>query len=307
MHACHDVEFVSDKLQWMRAERIWPNGLRYLWTDAFGVVLLASLYDELKEDRYYDEATALVDDVYRVLGRERGIRIGEAADRDGQYFHYLAMWMYALSVLGRFDPKYRELGIDLVKQVHERFVAPGHGVLWKMKEDLSAPYPGYGFGALDALDGYVSYRCLDEQALSDEIGDMRIIIEETVPELVVTQDLGIGMMLWMTHFFPDEIWARIQRSRCLKILDMMWNNDGYFIREPNLPTTKIAFTNYGVSVGLQSIEAMPERVEHINRFFDSYVSHDEYDREAITHVMACSSHFPGLLIASDQRYLTQAK
>jgi hypothetical protein len=31
-----------------------------------------------------------------------------------------------------------------------------------MKEDLSGPYPSYGFGALDAFDGYVSYRLLDE-------------------------------------------------------------------------------------------------------------------------------------------------
>ncbi len=238
----------------------------------------------------------LVDDVYRVLGRKRGIRIGEAADRDGQYFHYLAMWMYALSVLARFDPKYRQLGIDLVKQTHERFVAPGHGVLWKMQEDLSAPYPGYGFGALDALDGYVSYRCLDQQALAEEIEDMRYLIDQTVPDLVVTQDLGIGMMLWMTHFFPSEPWARIQRPRCLHILDTMWHDDGYFIREPNLPTTKIAFTNYGVSVGLQAIGEMPQRVDQINRFFEHYRSHDHYDREAITHVMACSSHFPGLLI-----------
>ena len=42
------------------------------------------------------------------------------------------------------------------------FVLPGRGVLWKMAEDLSGPYPGYGFGALDAFDGYVSYRMLDE-------------------------------------------------------------------------------------------------------------------------------------------------
>ena len=27
-------------LAWMREQRIWPNGLRYLWTDAFGLVLL---------------------------------------------------------------------------------------------------------------------------------------------------------------------------------------------------------------------------------------------------------------------------
>ena len=73
------------------AERIWPNGLRYLWTDAFGLVLLVSLYDELKEQRFLDEAVQLVADVERVLGRKRGIRIGEEPNRDGQYFHYLAM------------------------------------------------------------------------------------------------------------------------------------------------------------------------------------------------------------------------
>ena len=70
--------------------------LRYLWTDAFGVVLLVSLYEELKDERYLDEAEWLVAEVMRVLGRKRGIRIGEEADRDGQYFHYLSMWLYAL-------------------------------------------------------------------------------------------------------------------------------------------------------------------------------------------------------------------
>jgi hypothetical protein len=42
-----DIRYVLEKLDWMQAERIWPNGLRYLWTDAFGVVLYVSLYREL--------------------------------------------------------------------------------------------------------------------------------------------------------------------------------------------------------------------------------------------------------------------
>jgi hypothetical protein len=41
---------------------------------------------------------------------------------------------------------------------------------------------------------------------------------------------------------------------------------------------------------------MAERVLRLNSFFDHYRSGDNYDREAITHVMACSSHFPGYLI-----------
>ncbi len=288
--------YALDKLAWMRKEAIWPNGLRYLWTDAFGVVLLVSLYAELEDRRYLDLAEWVVGEVDRVLGRARGVRIGEAPDRDGQYFHYLAMWLFALAVLGRHLPDYGRKGVELVRQVHDRFVVPERGVVWKMNEDLSAPYPGYGFGALDAFDGYVSYRLLDEHALAREIGQMRLLVERSAPDLVITQDLGLGMMLWMTHFFPDEGWARTQRTRCLKMLDRMWVDDGYFSREPGFHEVKFAFTNYGVSVGLQAVNAMPERVDRLNGFFENYRSGDEYDREAITHVMACNSHFPGYLI-----------
>src|SRR5438270_12333509 len=81
------VGYVLAKLDWMQSERIWPNGLRYLWTDAFGLVLLVSLYRQLRETEYLQAAEHLVAEVERVLGRRWGIRIGEAPDRDGQYFH----------------------------------------------------------------------------------------------------------------------------------------------------------------------------------------------------------------------------
>ncbi len=147
------IPAVLDKLAWMRAEHIWPNGLRYLWTDAFGVVLLVSLYCELKDERYLTEAEWLVAEVDRVLGRPRGLRIGEAPDRDGQYFHYLAMWLFALERLGRIRPAYREKALELVRQIHPAFVRLGVGVVWKMREDLSGPYPGYGLGLLDPFHG----------------------------------------------------------------------------------------------------------------------------------------------------------
>jgi hypothetical protein len=296
MRGLKDTDYVLAKLAFMRNERIWPNGLRYLWTDAFGVVLLVSLYEVLKEERFLDEAEWLVADVMRVLGRKRGIRIGEESDRDGQYFHYLSMWLYALYVLGRIKPEYRERGIALARDIHRPFVVPGRGVIWKMKEDLSGPYPGYGFGALDAFDGYVSYRLLDEEGLAPEIAEMKDIIDRTAGQLVITQDLGLGMMLWMTQFFPEEKWAELQRRRSLAMLDRMWVDDGFFCREPYLPEMRFAFTNYGVSVGLQAVDAMPERVAALNTYFDTYRSGDEYDRNAITHVMACNSHFPGLLL-----------
>lgn len=298
MAALRDIDYVIAKLRWMRENAIWPNGLRYLWTDAFGVVLLVSLYEELGDEEYIGNAEWVVAEVDRILGRERGIRIGEEPDRDGQYFHYLAMWLFALSRLGRHIPSYRNKGVELVRQIHDAFVLPGRGVVWKMEEDLSAPYPGFGLGALDAFDGYVSYRLLDEGALVREIAEMRAIMDRQAPKLVVTQDLGIGMMLWMSHFFPEEDWARTQRRRCLDMLDQMWMEDGYFSREPSLPYVRFAFTNYGVSVGLQAVDAMPQRVFRLNAYFDRHRSHDEYDLAAITHVMACTSHFPGAFIAT---------
>jgi len=302
------LEKLLAKLDWMRARKIWPNGRRYLWTDAFGVVLLVSLYHETGEQHWLDEAEGMVKEVERVLGRKRGIRIGEAEDRDGQYFHYLAMWLFALSRLGAIDERYRRRGIALVREIHSAFVVPGTGVIWKMKEDLSGPYPGYGLGALDAFDGYVSYRMLDERELAPEIAQMKDLIDAQFRTLTITQDLGIGMMLWMSHFFPDEEWSVVQRERCLRVIDRMWvDPPGYFCREPYLRDVFFAFTNYGVSVGLQSAGAMLDRVVKLNDFFENYRSGDEYDEDAITHVMACSSWFPGELLVSHARIQAHRK
>jgi hypothetical protein len=299
MAGLEDVPWVLDRLRWMREQGIWPNGRRYLWTDGFGVVLLVSLYHRLGEERYLHEAKWVVAEVERVLGRPRGIRIGEAADRDGQYFHYLTIWMYALHRLGMVEPEYQRRAVELVRQVHPAFVIPGRGVWWKMEEDLSGPYPGYGLGALDAFEGYVVYRLLDPEGLRAEIDQMKEIVEKTWRDLVITQDLGLGMMLWMTRFAAEEEWARVQRERGLAVLDRMWIDlPGYFCRQPGYPQVKFAFTNYGVSLGLQAAGVWEDRVHRLNAFFDTYRSGDEYDTEAITHVMGCTSHFPGEFLAS---------
>lgn len=293
----YDFDLVRDRLDWMRREAIWPNGLRYLWTDAFGVVLLVSLRNALGDDRYLDEARRVVDEVDLVLGRPAGIRIGEEPDRDGQYYHYLAMWLFALDRLGRIDPRYHAKAIELVRQIHPRFLVPGRGILWKMREDLSGPYPGIGLGAIDPYHGLVVYRLLDSQQLAPEIRDLQSLVERGYRELMVTQDLGLGILLWLTHFFPSEAWASALRQRGLRMLDTMWiDPPGYFCREPAFPRVKFAFTNYGVSIGLQAVGAMPERVARLNQFFANYRSGDEYDRNAITHVMGCCSLFPGELL-----------
>lgn len=293
----HDVDYVLAKLDWLEAEGIWPNGLRYLWTDAFGLLVYLSLFRETDDRRFLDKAERLMAEVDRVLGRKRGYRIGEAPDRDGQYFHYLAMWLFALARLGEIEPSYRAKGIAIVHDIHGSFVIPNLGVIWKMKEDLSGPYPGFGLGAMDAFDGYVSYRMLDEEELAPEIADMRQLIERQYPALKIDQDLGLGMMLWLSHFFPGEEWAMAQAGRSIDALDGLWTDPpGFFARASYAPDVRIAFANYGVSIGLQAVGRWPARVERLNAYFDRYRSGDEYDREAITHVMACSSHLPGLLI-----------
>jgi hypothetical protein len=281
----------------MREHHVWPNGLRYLWTDAFGLVLLISLYRDLHEQLYLDDATNLVREVDRVLGRPRGLRIGEAPDRDGQYFHYLAMWLYALNCLGKHISQYRARAITLARDIHRAFVLPRRGVIWKMAEDLGGPYPGFGYGALDAFNGYVVYRLLGEQALAPEIMEMRELIERDHEGLEIEQDLGLGMMLWLGHFFPEEAWAQVQTNRSLVMLDHMWvDPPGYFCRAPQLRHIKFASTNYGVSLGLQAVGRNPDRVVRLNHYFDGYRSGDHYDSDAITHVMACTSHFPGAFL-----------
>ncbi len=80
----------------------------------------------------------------------------------------------------------------------------------------------------------------------------------------------------------------------------MWvdvsGESGYFCRDPRHRKTKFAFTNFGVSYGLQSWKLFPDKVTKLNAFFESYESHDEYDRDAITHVMYLNSILPGVLI-----------
>lgn len=293
-----DLDYVLAKLAWMREQRIWPNGLRYLWTDAFGLVLFVSLYRELGQETYLAQAEQLVADVDRVLGRPRGYRIGEAPDRDGQYYHYLAMWLFALGRLGEHLPQHRERAIGVARDVHAAFVLPDVGVIWKMKEDLSGPYPGYGLGAMDAFDGYIAYRSLDAEALAPEIAAMKALIDREYATLDIDQDLGLGMMLWLAHFVPEEAWAQVQSRRALGALDRLWRDPpGYFGRASHAPHVRIAFANYGVSLGLQAAGRWPDRVQRLNAFFETYRSGDEYDTDAITHVMACTSHLPGAFIA----------
>jgi len=143
----------------------------------------------------------------------------------------------------------------------------------------------------------VAYKLLAPEELAGEIREMEQLIAATHASLVIDQDLGLGMMLWLCHFFPAERWAILQKDRSLRHLGHLWvEPPGYFCRQTGWHEMKFAFTNYGVALGLQAVGQWPQRVEALNAYFDTYRSWDEYDREAITHVMACTAHFPGMLL-----------
>jgi hypothetical protein len=289
-----DVASVEAKLAWMRKSHIWPNGRRYLWTDAFGVVLLASLARELHEDHYLDEAEWVVAEVERVLGRTPHLQSGEEPGRECEYFHCQAMWLFALARLGAVLPRYRAKAVALARDNHPAFVIPDTGVIWKLRDDQVFPYPDFGMGALDPFFGLVIYRLLDPVELAPEIAELERVAQASRPAVTIAHDLGLGMMLWLSHFAPAEPWAVEFRARALHQLDEMWiNPPGYFCRVPWKREMKFAFTNFGVSLGLQAVGASADRVRRLNAFFGGYRSGDAYDADAITHVMNCTSHFPG--------------
>jgi hypothetical protein len=118
---------------------------RYLWTDAFGVLNFITLSRETKQPHFLVLAVILVESVHDILGRTRdlsarlpgasdqsplsgGLRIGKeaaiGADGDGQYHHYLTMWMFALNRLSiaTGEPSYNDRAVELAKAIHPAFV-----------------------------------------------------------------------------------------------------------------------------------------------------------------------------------------
>jgi hypothetical protein len=73
-------------------------------------------------------------------------------------------------------------------------VSRAHGRCRFPQEDLSGPYPGYGFGAMDQYEGYVVYRLLDPAGsqLAAETADMARLIARSFQTDDISQDLGLG-------------------------------------------------------------------------------------------------------------------
>jgi hypothetical protein len=253
----------------MRNERIWPTGARDLRTDAFGLVLRVSLHRSSGAVEHLDEACSLVTAV------ERELRLEADPIPD------VAMWIFALGRLARFEPGYRLHALELARGLHARLAADGQAA-------GSNLHPFY-------LD--VACRSLEGAELGAQVADLRARIESSYRDLVITRDLDLGTMLWMTHFHADEPWARLHWGRCQRVLELLWvDPPGYFGRGPGATRTRSAVANHAISIGLQSVGATPERVEKLRQYFSVSRAMDSEDRPATAHILACCADLPGELL-----------
>ncbi|MFI5302517.1 MAG: hypothetical protein ACHREM_30880, partial [Polyangiales bacterium] len=220
---------------------------RYLWTDAYAVCNLLGLARATGDGRFADLAVRLVHQVHRVLGRHRpddrrrgwisglsdeageahptcgGLRIGKPLpehpatgpydvnlewDRDGQYFHYLTMWMHALDQVTRSTgrPEFAEWATELAIVARRAFVKgpPGHThMAWKLSIDLSRPLVA-STGQHDPLDGFVACAQLELTEESHVGGPSPSLVAATEDfarlidrdALTTSDPLGLGGLLF---------------------------------------------------------------------------------------------------------------
>lgn len=304
---------------------------RYLWTDAFGVVNFITLSKETSSPIYLTLARQLVKRVHDVLGYTRdgtarlsgatdaeplggGLRIGKlsahGSDCDGQYHHYLTLWMFALNrlALATGEKEYNQLAVQLAKAIHPRFVIRTEGqatpqMVWKVSTEMKevlVPSEGH----LDAATGFVVYRLLQRTAehmhgppgtLSNEIADYRLLMSRAERLRPSRDPLDLGMGLWMCHFFRDEDWAVRLGSQSLEMAHTMFDEKrGLMARDAS---HRLSFREFGMCLGLECYGAddnLKAGVEAVVNFWTNYLeaSTDE-DLRPITLVMYAAALLPG--------------
>ncbi|KAK9828757.1 hypothetical protein WJX72_001940 [[Myrmecia] bisecta] len=301
---------------------------RYLWTDAFGVCNFITLANQTGARQYLDQADALIKDVHNTLGKDRsgtkrldattddhptrgGLRIGKpdpegSPDGDGQYYHYLTKWMFALSrmALARNDHKYNEWAVEMAQAVHPRFVynrsSSRPRMHWKMSIDLTRPaVPSEG--NLDPYDGLVTYRLLQEvdrhfnpdapPPLKEEVTDLQRTVDAKYATYSSTDPLDLGEALWLAHWYPSDTWSKVVGERSLEGLEALWE-EGYFEMPPRY---RLAFREFGTTLGVQCYPAAMlrwrDRVDKIHAFWEGRLFVRDRD---ITPVMFCASLLPGV-------------
>lgn len=202
-------------------------------------------------------------------------------NRDGQYFHYLTRWMHALDLVARAtrEPRFNRWARELAKKAHGAFsyVPPGGGrprMYWKMSIDLSRPLV-MSMGHHDPLDGFVTFVQLRATAgalaaapagprLDDEIADYASMMKGG--DWTTADPLGLGGLLMDAHrvqqlmrrgaFAEEELLDELLRAALTGL--------SHYARQGELSrpaSTRLAFRELGLAIGLQATERMWTAVE----------------------------------------------
>lgn len=273
-----------------------PKSSRYLWTDAFAVVnfiTLSKLSTSTTEQELWKiRAKRLIHSVHDVLGRSRdgsrrlrgatdekplsgGLRIGKdeetGPDQDGQYHHYLSLWMFALNrySICTKDKTYNDLAIQLAKGIQSYFITKEAGnsrpkLYWKMSVDLPDGALVESEGNTDAYVGYTVFTLLQRTdgaqstILQAEIADYEsIVLDKLETEGIFKSHdtLDIGMALWTAHFLKDSHeWARKLSQGAFTSLNTLQRSRYFALStfEDDIEAGKrLPFRDFGTAMGIR--------------------------------------------------------
>ncbi|KFY32140.1 hypothetical protein V493_00474 [Pseudogymnoascus sp. VKM F-4281 (FW-2241)] len=297
---------------------------RYLWTDAFGVLNFLTLHKELNEEKYLILAKRLVVRVHDILGWTRdgksrlpgatddnplggGLRIGKeeagGPDGDGQYHHYLTLWMFALNRLSIASDTaaYNDQAIALARAIHPKFfidrTSSSARMVWKISMDMSRPLVS-SQGRLDATTGFVVYRLLQAAAreprvLETEIEDYQksMRLRDSVDATHDTLDLG--MALWIAHWYAGEDqWATQLGENCLEAIKTIFGDERYKTR--GVPY-RLAFRELGALMGAKCYthdEDVVALTDSVIEVWGNIIDTTEDELKPITMVMYSAALLP---------------
>jgi hypothetical protein len=274
----------STSLQWTPPPASAGHKGRYLWTDAFGVLNFLTLFKETSDPYFLSLSKTLVSAVHDTLGRTRdgrsrlpnatdsaplagGLRIGKeeesGPDGDGQYHHYLTLWMFALNrlSLASNQKEYNDLAIQLAKAIHPRFVYDRDSarprMYWKMNMDLTHPLVR-SEGHLDPIDGLVMFRLLQQtdglasRVLEKEIEEYDRIVRLKWENYESRDPLDLGMTMWTAHFFgigdEKERWSEHLLNAAKRDTERLFDV-GYFEQSTK---RRLAFREFGTVLGMRT-------------------------------------------------------
>ena len=292
------------------------------------MVNFITLSKELNDPTYLVRATRLVHTVHNVLGRTRdgkvwlpgashsnpiggGLRIGKideaGSDGDGQYHHYLTLWMFALnrSTKTTGDRRYNDQAIALARAIHPSFFLDRKTseprMVWKMSMNRQQPLVR-SQGNLDPISGYLIFRLLQASSddkytlMSREIADYEQVIGLKGKHFISSDTLDLGMTLLTSHWLIETVpYFKDLQQQAQIYLHRLFEQD-YL----DLPIgDRLAFREYGTCLGTGCVEVIDNVLQ---QFRDGLMETCEKHRRdtpgdlrAISEVMRAAALIPGAL------------